>query len=340
MEGCIGDSTTMKRKYNFLWIDDYPKREQSFATLKRSLNVTGKFENVLNKNIAQELDRVLSDASINYDLIMVDHFLENTPKDSIKMGSTVAEYIRERKPDCPIIGITGAEKLVDIDFHKKYIYEDIFKISSISQHYSSILAIAKAYRTLINKRPAKNEDLIRLLKTLNDDKERLIAVMPEDIKRNYKDKSLLINISKWVRHVLMARPGFLYDELWTATLLGLKKESFNKVNHIFEGAKYSGIFADEGHVRWWQTAIRQTIFSKFPEEKTTFPWQLGRKLAGISRKDYSTCHVCGKEFPETVGYTDEEAKTTVPMHFRCSIIHPKFESTLYYDDIRMMVPAK
>ncbi len=330
----------MKRKYNFLWIDDYPARKQNLDTLKRSLNVDGDFINVSKENIATILDRILSDPEFNYDIIVTDHFLDSAVKDSIRMGSTAAEYIRERKSDCPIIGITGAEKLVDIDFHKKSIYEDLFRISSISQHYPSMLAIAKAFRTLIKKRPGNNEDLIRLLKTPKDDGERLIAVLPEDIKRNYKDKSLLINISKWIRHVFMAKPGFLYDELWTATLLGLKKESYAKVAHLFDEAKYTGLFSDEGNERWWQTQVRQMIYSKYPKDKSVFPWLLGHKLGGIGKKDYSICHVCGKELPETVGFTDEAAKTPVAMHLRCSLIHPNFESTLYYDDIRMMAPAK
>ena len=47
-----------------------------------------------------------------------------------------------------------------------------------------------------------------------------------------------------------------------------------------------------------------------------------------------------ENIPETVGYTDEHAKTPVPMHLRCSLIHPNFETTLYYDDVRIMEPAK
>ena len=73
----------------------------------------------------------------------------------------------------------------------------------------------------------------------------------------------------------MAKPGFLYDTLWTATLLGLKEESFKKVTHLFKNAKYLGLFADKSNERWWQTQVRQIIYAKNPDDKSALPWLLG-----------------------------------------------------------------
>lgn len=330
----------MKGIYSFLWIDDDKSRKKNLDTLKRKLSVGGQFLDVSGEDITAKVDSIL--LSNKFDLILIDHFLDSAkPKQaSIRTGSTVTEYIREQRPDCPIVGVTGAGKATDIDFHKKSIYEDLFEVSSISDYYNSILSIAESYRTLVKKRPQNNDDLIKLLKAPKDVMERLTIMIPDDVKRNYKDKSLLINISKWVRRGLMSKPGFLYDSLWTATLLGLKEESFIKVKQLFEKAKYNGLFSDESNERWWQAQVRKIIYAKYPDDKLAFPWQLGHKLPIIVKKDHSVCHVCGKEFPETVGYTDEAAKTPVPMHLRCSLIHPNFENTLYYDDIRMMEPAK
>ncbi len=338
MEGRIGDYVTMKRKYTILWVDDDRSREKIFKNLKEKLNVNGEFKNVANADIAATLDDLLS--KTNFDLILIDHFLEHAKPATIQTGSTAAEYIREKKPDCPIICVTAAEKAIDIDLHKKSIYEDLFKVSSISEHYASILSIAKSYQTLLKKRPESNENLTALLKAPKGDRERLKTIIPEDIKRDYEDKSLLFNISKWVRHGLMAKPGFLYNKLWSATLLGLKEESFDKVAHLFKNAKYTGIFSDAANERWWQTMIRQILYSEFPNDKAVFPWQLGHKLPGITKKDHCVCYVCNKEFPETVGYTDEAANTSRPMHLKCSLIHPNFESTLYYDDVRIMEPSR
>jgi hypothetical protein len=330
----------MKRKFSVLWIDDDPSRKEALDTLKKILGVDGEFINVSKENIATKVDGILSKPKFKFDIILIDHFLDSTKKESIRTGSTATEYIREKRPDCPIVGVTAAGKLTDIDSHKKSIYEDLLEVSSISDHYKSILSIAETYRRLVKKRPHNNNDLIKLLKAPKDIMERLTIIIPEDVKRNYRDESLLINISKWIRQGLMSKPGFLYDNLWTATLLGLKEESFIKVKHLFEKAKYNGLFSNESNERWWQAQVRKIIYTKYQDDKLAFPWQLGHKLPMLVKKDHSFCHVCGKEFPETVGYTDEAAKTPVPMHLRCSLIHPNFENTLYYDDIRMMEPAK
>lgn len=331
----------MKKKYTFLWIDDDESRKRSLETLKKRLNVEGEFLNVSNKNITSEIDKIVS--SKKFDLILIDHFLDSAQKSTqatIKTGSTVTEYIREKKADWPIIGITAAGKSTDIDTRKKSTYEDLLEVSSISDHYDLLLSIASSYRTLVKKRPKDNNALIKMLKAPKDVNEKLAVVIPEDIRKNYNDESLLINISKWIRRGLMSKPGFLYDDLWTATLLGLKRDSFAKVKHLFKNAEYNGIFFNKSNPKWWQSQVRQIIYSMFPDDKTSFPWQLGHNLDKISKKDYSICHVCDKEFPETVGYTDETANTAKPMHLRCSFVHPNFESTLYYDDIRMMEHAK
>jgi CheY-like chemotaxis protein len=331
----------MKRKYTFLWIDDNPDRKRSAKTLEKSMSKHVRlveFLSVSKKNISVILDELLLATRFKYDLILIDHFLNDVSRESIKTGSSAAEYIREKKPNCPIIGVTAAN--MEVDLYKKSMYEALYAIANLSSQYSSVLSIAESYRLLNKKRPENNETLIELIKPSAEDKARLVTIIPDDIRRNYKDDYLLFNVSKWIRHTLMAKPGFLYDRLWVATLLGLKEESFKKVAHYFEAAKYSGLFSDEGCERWWQTKIRQIIYSRYPKDVSSFPWQLGQKLPKIAKRDYSLCHVCGKGWPETVGYTDAAARTPVQLHLRCSIAHPGFESSLYFEDIRMMKPAE
>ncbi|MEW6738494.1 MAG: hypothetical protein AB1325_01145 [Nitrospirota bacterium] len=340
MESKIGDKTAMtkKQKLFFMWIDDESERDRAAENLERLLHVDVEFKDVRGKNLITELHNILG--GIKPDLILIDHRLDKVLADSVvETGSSVAEIIREKWPACPIVCVTAARS-EDVDLHKKSIYEDLYEYPQLSEHYPSLLSIAESYRHLIQKRPQNNEDLIKSIKPPADDKNRLITIMPENIKQNYNDNSLLFNISKWVRHVLMSKPGFLYDQLWTATLLGLKANSFNKVKNIFDKAKYRGIFADTSKERWWQTGVRQILYSRFSNETSSYPWLLGRKLSGITKRDYSICHVCHKELPDTVGYTDEAAKTPVPMHRRCSITHPAFESSLYVEEIRMMKAAE
>lgn len=142
-------------------------------------------------------------------------------------------------------------------------------------------------------------------------------------------------------HTVIQKPGFLYDRLWTATTLGIKNESFKKVETLFEKARYKGIFSMQGDLktqRWWQSIIKKTLFSEVLDSDEVLPWNLGYKLRGLIKNDRSRCHSCGKENPEIVGYTDEDAKTAVPLHIGCSMPHPRFESSLYFEEIRMQSP--
>ena len=48
----------MKRKYSFLWIDDDQSRKNALDTLKKRLSIDGEFKNVLEKDIATEVDGI------------------------------------------------------------------------------------------------------------------------------------------------------------------------------------------------------------------------------------------------------------------------------------------
>jgi CheY-like chemotaxis protein len=332
----------MKKKFTVLWIDDDPqKKRRASENLKDRLNLDVKFIDVENKNLPAELKQILS--GDEPDLILMDHMLNRVNINGYERGSTAAEVIHEEWPDCPIVCVTAAP-LRNIDRHQRSIYEDIFEFDNISLYDSTIISIAESFQKLKMKknRPQSIDDFIKLLRAPEDDKERLIAVIPKELKNEelYQDESLLLTISRWVRHTLMAKPGFLYDRLWTATLLGIKEESLPKIEHIFSKAKYSGIFADKGNERWWQSKLKEILFLQFPEIDEIYPWKLGRKLPEITEADFSKCYASGEDFPETVAYTDEAAKTRKPMRLRYTVSHPGFEKFLFFEEMRMMKGAK
>lgn len=330
----------MKNKLKILWIDDDPKRKTDCENLAIRLNEDAVFLNFRDKDVIAELNRIRSEHEP--DLILMDHMLDMVGNGVITTGSSASEIIREKWPECPIICVTGVDQ-DKIDLHKKSIYEEVISISEFSEFDSLLLSITESFKLLNTKRPNNINELLQILNAPNDDKVRLKAIIPHNLKKNYGDKSLLITISRWVRHVLMRKPGFLYDRLWTATLLGIRIESFAKVEKHFENAKYDGIFFDKENERWWQSKTREILFAKFPESEIFLPWELGRKLHGIKKSDYSVCLVCGKSVPapETVGYKDDGKKRKIgPMHLRCTVSHPEFEKSLFFEEIRMMKGAK
>ena len=67
-----------------------------------------------------------------------------------------------------------------------------------------------------------------------------------------------------------------------------------------------------------------------------YPWEQGRKLAGITEKDHSICYASGEAFPETVAFIDETATKRAPMRLKYTVPHPQFEESLFFEEIRMM----
>lgn len=331
----------MSNKLNIFWIDDDPSRKKESESLGNRVKANIDFIDVEKHVLLDKLNEILSKQMP--DLILMDHRLNNVKESGFETGSTAAEILREKWWDCPIVCIT-AVPLKDIDLHKQSIYEDVFEIEKVSEYDLTLLSIARSFQELQNqkKRLQDKDDFIRMLKAPEDDRVRLESILPQELKNKefYQDESLLLNISRWVRHTLIAKPGFLYDRLWTATLLGIKEESFKKVEKIFEEAKYNGIFADESNERWWQSKLREIIFSQFPDSDSILPWELGRRLPDIEEPDFSKCHVSGEDYPETVAYTDEKAETRRPMRLRYTVPHPNFEKLLFFEEIRMMKGAE
>ncbi len=336
MENRTGDYFTMSNKFKFIWIDDDPDREIEAKNIGDHLKVDVEFSNVKGEDLQSKLNEIISKKMP--DIILMDHRLDDISSDNgFKTGSTAAEVIREKWPQCPIVCITEVE-LVNIDFHKQSIYEEIIEFNKISDHYSTLSSIAHSFKKIQQARINNLDELIDLLEPPEGERERLKSITPDVLRRNecYADPSLGSTISEWVRHTLIEKPGFLYDRLWAATLIGIKEDSFKKVEKLFEDAKYRGIFADEGDERWWQSKLREIMFMKFPDSDSIYPWELGRELEEIEESDFSKCHASGEDYPETVAYTDEAAQTRVQMRLRYTVPHPGFKSSLFFEEMRMM----
>ena len=325
------------KKITFLWIDDESERIKASKSLEKSLRIKVIFEDVKEKDLGKELQRILLGSEP--DLVIIDHRLDKVSGGIIKTGSTTAEVIRERWTECPIVCVT-AVRLEDIDLQKKSIYDQVIEYSELFENYSFLISLAKSFKYLRSRRPKDINGVLHLLKAPSADRARLEAILPEELKTNYEDKSLATSISRWIRHFLIDRPGFLYDRLWAATSVGVKDTSFKKVQDALDEARYKGLFADEGNRRWWQTGIKEILYSKFPTDEAQYSWELGRQFNGVTKRDYSACYVCKKEFPEIVGFTDETARTRKPMHLSCTVPHPRFEKTLFFEEIRMMKAAE
>lgn len=319
---------------HILWIDDDADRKNASETLQEILGVRVDFCEVNRKKIMDIIEGFTK--GLEPALILMDHWLNDIEGPS-ERGSSIAEILREKWNDCPIVAITGMAD--ELDEHEKYLYEEVIPIEDLSTSHSLLMAIVAGFRELRANRPNSIDDIVDKLNAPSDDREMLISIIPKQIRSNFKDKSLLINIYKWIRHELYERPGLLYDNLWASTLIGIKIESFNKVKATFKTAEYNGLFSDAADERWWKSIIKDILFEALPDEKAALPWFLGFKLPGLSEADKSSCYrddCTETDPPDTVAYTDGTLSTRKPMHRKCTVKHPLFESLLYFEEIRMM----
>ena len=320
----------------FYWIDDNPERSPAAVSMQETLEVKVEFKDIRGKNLEEWLPNLL--LSTEPELVILDQNLEEANRGVFKKGSTVAAFIRETWPECPIVCVTG-EDLHNFSSIQKTLYEDIYPYSGISNYYNRITSIANSFKLIKEKIPKNLSDIISLLQVPEADSDKLITILPTSLKEDFDDNGIIIEISRWVRDVLVKRPGFLYDKTWLATLIGIKPESFEKVSHYFEEAKYRGVFSNSSDTRWWKSTALQILYDI--SDIKGLPWHRGRGISGITAADYSICYASGEALPETVAFVDStKSAEEKPMKIKYTTLHNDFESMLYFEDIRLMAPQE
>lgn len=318
--------TTSKR---IVWIDDNPRRKRTADDLG------AKFVNVQNRDLAQKVEELLHGSPPS--LVLLDHVLDNTATTNpvFQKGSTIAEAIKEKWPSCPVVGVTNVDNIQDIDVRTKAIYDALFSFQDLSRYIDHIDAIRKGFALVAKKRARTARKLIQLLKPPQDEVDRLVAALPEDLKKSFGDPSVASRLYRWVER-LMNRPGFLYDRLWAATFLGINESGFQKVTERFKKAKYKGAFALDDSPRWWSSRLAELLYKMCKPNPEELSWHVGRRLGGIKKEHHSSCYSCDEEFPDTVAYLDSESDQREAMHLKCTVLHPGYKRELYFEDIRMM----
>ena len=99
-------------------------------------------------------------------LILPEGTLRSTGKDAqtrnIAAAKTVAESIRDRAKNLPIIAITNVPNTIDV--RKHYAYDDVIDFSrDISQKGEYLKSISQGYRILNKKPPSNIDDLLKLM---------------------------------------------------------------------------------------------------------------------------------------------------------------------------------
>ncbi|MDQ1639790.1 MAG: hypothetical protein QOF62_3129 [Pyrinomonadaceae bacterium] len=318
-------STAKKR----IWIDDNPERERTAKDLG------AEFVNVWKGDVQTTAEDLLNGEKPS--LIILDHILDKTSTTNpiFKRGSTIAEAVKEQWPDCPVIGITNMDQIDRVDQRTRHTYDAFFPYDKLADYLQVIDSIEEGFAVIQTKAPSSAAEIVSLLSPPREEAERLIAALPHELKSSSLDRSLESPVHRWTYHLIM-RPGFLYDRLWAATLLGLSDLGFSEVENEFNEGRYSGIFSTISNPRWWSGRLNEILYERHPPEPGQFSWQVGRRLTRNDPALFSRCYVCDEEFPETVAFLDTASDERHAMHLKHTVLHPSYKRELYFEDLRVL----
>lgn len=319
----------MSNTNKIIWIDDNPDRA------KTSVDIGAEFIDVNRKagNIEEILQIFFAEGEPS--LVILDHFLNDASSTNqlFQRGSTIAEAIKEQWPNCPVVGITNYD-VAGINERTRHAYDELFAFEKFGDHVEFLKALGGDFDCVETATEDDPKSIVKLVKPPKEEIPRLVDSMPTPLKGDQIGQGYSSLYYEWVRKI-KDKPGFLYDDLWAATFIGLNVDGFAKVKGLFEGAMYDGIFSDGVAERWWQFSLREILYDKVRPNSGEYSWQVGRRLTN-DEADYSVCHNCDGAFPETVAYLDATSAERQPMHLNCTALHPRFNRELFFEDIRIM----
>jgi hypothetical protein len=260
-------------------------------------------------------------------------------------GFTIAGMIREKFPESPIYGVSvevsqksngifGSRSQAAIE-----VYDKIFSFSEIQSQGDKILYYdAIDFKKIRESKKGNVKTLLDLLKAPLIDGDRLKLILPNDLKNGLKfyDRGNSMAFSRWVLKDLLFTPGFLYNKLQSATHLGMTIVTFEKYINKFNESRYTGIFSETSEPLWWVSKLDEKIFSYSISKKTSEvnTQKLASKIFKLSKNQCAKCIYCGELFPETVGINLDDENDKKPVHYKCSIPHPKLKNKMYFDEPR------
>ena len=293
------------KRLKFVWIDDQKQKVEAYRAAIEAglphLKLVASIELIeVQKELIERLTKWTEENQTKPpDLFIIDHVFTASLPFGLK-GSSVAHLLRNEFSTTPMVCVTAKFDQEDLSE-----YMAVFLYTQLEQHVEDLYAIARDFRKLSPSNANTREYLVTRLKAPARDHEDLLRVLPDEFQ-NQKHATTEHRMARWVYSVLLERPGFLYDRLHVATLLGLTTSGFAKIESLFTKARYKGVFATDGQPKWWLSEVRRLLFAQTDTSGPDLPQLAGRALPGISESDYSVCYVSKKSHPppDTVVWAD------------------------------------
>lgn len=313
----------MKKPYTFFWLDDQVNKVDDM----RSVLETGIPENELSSTVhfremtidaIKNLEQVAKDIrSSKADMIIIDHIFNQTDPLNTK-GSSVAHLLRSAFPSTPIVCVSAAwgasapKASFDQEDLSEYTY--IFPYLQLADELELLYAIAEGFKRCADFVEAGAASIFAssLLEAPEMELASLEKILPAEF-RSFEQRTTPHRIARWILRAFMAHPGYLYNDIRAATLIGLNLEGFNKVKDQFSASLYKGVFATDGRPLWWVAGLHDQLAQLAPADAPNVTQLAGRQLEGITEGDYSKCWVCGcsNPPPDVVAYPDANSSEEV-----------------------------
>lgn len=195
------------------------------------------------------------------DLFLADYELTKEQAGGVYasyQGGTLATAIREKVPEYPIVLVTR-KGLVVWERNKRIMeasqtFDDVVYKSEIDKDPAGVIeqlmSIAKGFQILREQEKKDWKALLGVLRATEDEGKLLGEAGPPPLGWQ------VFEVARWIRNIVLAYPGILYDPLHAATVLGIDKNAFlgRRVQRLVKDAKYSGIFAPP-QGRWWRIRL-------------------------------------------------------------------------------------
>lgn len=244
-------------------IDDQPNEAKR---LKRILESSG----TLDINLKQPSPDIGSVVLPVADLYLVDYELDKQQGDRhiTYKGSTLVTAIREKAPDYPVVLITRDSIL---DSRHKEELQDELRIDDIiykgeiatdeSSHFANrLIMLVSGFEVLRNIPSAKRDwpALLGAIKAYPSASDLILRATPPLYQDRGTPEWSVSRMAWWIRNMLLAYPGILYDPVYAGTELRISVESFlsPEVQELFAEARYQGVF-DPRDGRWWRELLWQ-----------------------------------------------------------------------------------
>ena len=290
-------ATVTQKKLCFLWFDDDEARVEKYRGAIENADFEG-FRRASLEVIAVTgpvVDEIapLEQRTRRPDLIIMDHIFSRARGATLKLnGASAAHLVRRIWPDVPIICVTamlpGKPKKLDQEDLSEYIAT--YGYGALGDQLETAFAIATDFKLLLARRGNYRRQLVDRLKPPTVERESLMRALPSEF-RSQTHATTQHRVARWVLGVLMERPGFLYDRIRAATLVGLSEVGFSKVENLFQPALYDGPFATICRPLWWVRELTQIVFAKSQDTSAGTAQLAGRSLEGIGSGDHSKCYV-------------------------------------------------